>query len=371
MSLWCNDSAMKILLAIYSAGLGGVETATQELVAGLREIGHEVTVLNLTDGQVRSNVAIDVDHTLEFMWYKPRSVSQAVIFFKRFFAIRRYVSSRGPDVVIGIKTPAFSSLAISTFGKGVPLVACEHRRSEDWPWTGSVLNKIRTAILKFAIRNSNGIVALTPDLSRHYEREFGVSSRVIKNPIKKELFLVPEHSPFQLRALSIGYLGRFSEEKRILELTQAWKSFTSSSNTEWSLWIMGDGPQFEDIREICYASEQMRLISPLDLSVEDFFSNVRIVFLVSAFELQPLVAVEAIVSGCVLVISREVSERCPWLVQAGAIQIDFLPTVLNQVFESLDQLATNSSGLHMFADQHPKVVARAWSNYLLEIVESG
>lgn len=96
-----------------------------------------------------------------------------------------------------------------------------------------------------------------------------------------------------------GYLGRFSEEKGIVELLE------SFSKTDKKLVIAGNGSQLEIVQSYCSQHSNLSYIGQLSPEeVADFFNKID-VFVISSYEEGgPIVGVEAMAAGKLIVSTR-------------------------------------------------------------------
>lgn len=125
--------------------------------------------------------------------------------------------------------------------RGVPAVVTIH--GLDWQrakWKGLASSVLRIGERSIA-RNATAIIAVSRDLQRHFEREYGLEVAYIPNgiehslPTDRERHLVEE---FHLcRGRYIIYAGRLVPEKRIEDLIAAFRRL----RTAYKLAIVGEG----------------------------------------------------------------------------------------------------------------------------------
>lgn len=96
-----------------------------------------------------------------------------------------------------------------------------------------------------------------------------------------------------------GYLGRFSKEKGVLELLE------SFSKTDKKMIIAGNGPQLEIVQSYCSSHPNLSYIGQLaPEEIASFFSEVD-VFIISSYEEGgPIVGVEAMAAGKLIVSTK-------------------------------------------------------------------
>lgn len=96
-----------------------------------------------------------------------------------------------------------------------------------------------------------------------------------------------------------GYLGRFSKEKGILELLANFKE------KERQLHIAGSGPLVHEVKNLCENNVNFNFLGALLPSeLASFFSKIDVLIIPSHEESGPLVGVEAMAAGKIILSTR-------------------------------------------------------------------
>jgi len=104
----------------------------------------------------------------------------------------------------------------------------------------------------------------------------------------------PEH-PVAATSRTVGCISRFSEEKGVQELLEAWSLIVDEVPT-WELLLVGSGPDEAHIRERAAALRGVRMMAPVT-DVSSVFSELGVFVLPSRTEGLPLALMEAMASG--------------------------------------------------------------------------
>lgn len=101
------------------------------------------------------------------------------------------------------------------------------------------------------------------------------------------------------KPLRFGYLGRISEEKQILELASLFVEL------DLDFLIAGTGPQENELKEVIKNKNSIRYIGLLEsYNIDKFFSEIDVLIISSKEETGPLVGVEALAAGKIIVSTR-------------------------------------------------------------------
>ena len=125
-----------------------------------------------------------------------------------------------------------------------------------------------------------------------------------------KLYAIPNLLTFQIpESLSSGtkqnillYVGRLSyADKRVDRLLSVWKKL-QPVNTDWSLYIVGDGEYRENLEKISEEYHLKRIFFMGHQNPEPFYKKSKIVCLTSTHEGMPMVVNEALAYGCIPVV---------------------------------------------------------------------
>jgi glycosyltransferase involved in cell wall biosynthesis len=133
-------------------------------------------------------------------------------------------------------------------------------------------------------------VFLTPSDAQAWQQAGLNNTVALPNP----LAWWPEH-PFAATSRTVGCISRFSEEKGVQELLEAW-SLIVDEVPSWELLLVGSGPDEAQIRERAAALRGVRMMAPV-ADVSSIFSELGVFVLPSRTEGLPLALMEAMASG--------------------------------------------------------------------------
>ncbi len=131
---------------------------------------------------------------------------------------------------------------------------------------------------------------IAADIQQHC---FKTETIVIPNGVDINRF----HPPGERRAgrgIYIGYLGRLSPEKNILNMIKAVKAVMHESSRPVYLKIAGTGPLYERVKR--FENERIKVLGYVD-DAASFYRSLDIFLLPSKLEAQPIALLEAMASG--------------------------------------------------------------------------
>lgn len=135
-------------------------------------------------------------------------------------------------------------------------------------------------------------------------RYYGVSpERVYRGLYAADSTLFSGSRPLHSRAKRILFVGRFTERKNVLALCDAFLSTAMSKRIGWELALCGCGP----LRDLIPQADEIRVfdfVQPEDLA--KVYGDARVFVLPSKEEHWGLVVHEAALSGCLLLLSKQV-----------------------------------------------------------------
>ena len=133
--------------------------------------------------------------------------------------------------------------------------------------------------------------------------------------------------------LRYGYLGRLSEEKQILQISQLF------ADIDVPLVIAGDGPQKEKVLSIAKNSKNVKYLGLIDShAIDDFFNEIDVLIIASKEETGPLVGVEAMAAGKLIVSTKvgAMPERLESIKESFWFDIEDVKTLL-PIIDQLNQ----------------------------------
>ena len=272
---------MKIMFICDTMGTGGAERVIATLSNGFVERGNNVSILMLSKEAKGSFYNLNDRVNLLNLNF------QSGGFFKKAHAIKNFVVSEGPDMVISF----LSYVCIYTWWAlrrtKIPYIVSErndpHQRG-----------RLKQYLLNKSFKKAAGCVFQTEDACKWYIKVARNKSIIIYNPVK--LDFLP--GTCNERKHQVLYVGRFSEQKNIFTLVDAFKLF-SSENPSFKLKMFGNGSLEDKLKQKVIDENLSDKVSVLPNSKtwqQDEFDS-SLFLLTSNFEGMPNVLAEALCLG--------------------------------------------------------------------------
>ena len=287
---------MKILFTIKSMNsVGcGAERVLSEVVNGLTERGHHVSIL--TFDQPNGESFYPLDSSIGRIDLGIGSVGRRSTFLetvKRFFFLRRNIVEHSPDIVVGFMHSMFIPLGIALVGTGIPVVASEHIGVEHYKY-----HPLEHLLLQSTPYLTKNTVVISEKLRQGFNGRMKKNMTVISNPIHitKEV-ITSEIDPNSSRKVILS-VGRLVFQKDHKTLIDAY-AMLADEFPEWDLKIFGDGElrvTLEEQVEKLKLQERIQLPGTIS-NVEDELIRAQIFVVPSLYESFGLATAEALVSG--------------------------------------------------------------------------
>jgi glycosyltransferase involved in cell wall biosynthesis len=325
-----------VLFVIESLGRGGAEESTKRICASLVERGVRCTVAHLFPP---ATLAAELEQVgAEVVWLGIRSWRSLPLAVIRLARLERRVK---PEIVHSHLF--FATIATALAGlisRGSARVATLHNVDYDHR-LASHRRFARKAAHRLALRQHQGIVAVTDDVADHYVRELKRLHRpeVIANPVIDR----PSRVGTGIRGL-IVCPARLIGQKRHDRLVEAF-SYLYRRDQSVKLKLAGDGPLREDIqRQI----EDLGLAAAVELlgeisqtAVLDLMSEAHVVALASDFEGFGMGVADAMVFGVPVVITNVPGLRT--LVDDGKTGLSVAPDDVGGFATALESLISDEA----------------------------
>ena len=132
------------------------------------------------------------------------------------------------------------------------------------------------------------------NLSKQFKHDYKLidqyancEEKLLKLPIKNK------------KPMIYGYLGRFSEEKGIVNLLECF------SNKSEIIYVMGAGPQENEVKKIVSRTNNCHFLGSITVDDLDvFFSKIDVLIIPSLEEAGPLVGLEAMAAGKIIISTK-------------------------------------------------------------------
>ncbi|MCK5214490.1 MAG: glycosyltransferase family 4 protein [Candidatus Omnitrophica bacterium] len=229
---------MRILFLISSMHSGGAERVASTLANAWAARGDEVILMPTFSG--RGECFYPLSQEIRLVYLADLVSSRVRTLWNRLarlLALRRFISSERPDVIVSFLPNVNVAAVLASIGFGIPVIVCE--RSDSFVMRGSHLDR-RMSRLTYPF--ASGLVVQTQVLARKY-----VSSgqalrmvRVIPNPITRQI-IDTQHNVGHARTKRILSVGRLVDQKQFDVLIKAFANL-ARIHPDWSLRIIGEGP---------------------------------------------------------------------------------------------------------------------------------
>lgn len=284
---------MNIIFTCDTLGSGGAERVISTLSNEFVKRGHLVSIVMLSKEARSPFYELDSKISLLYLGSKLRKNDG---FLKKSRILRECLKEKNPDVVIAF----LSYVCIYTWwalrNTKIPFIVSERNDPSQRPL-------IKQKLLNLAFKKAKGCVFQTEDSAKWYKNIGKNKSTIIYNPVK----LNYDSTILKYAKQQILYVGRFSDQKNLCMLIDAFKIF-KEKHPEYKLKMYGDGPNKQDI--VSYINKlQMSndvLICPSSKVWQKEEFNSKLFVLPSKFEGMPNALAEALCLGI-----PSVSTNCP------------------------------------------------------------
>lgn len=264
--------------------------------------------------------------------------------------------------------------AVRSFRKKIPCIV-----SLDNHWNGTIKQHIARLISPFTLKKTFTHAWVPGKPQEIYARKLGFGSHIIDSfySADTQLFQTIFEKTFPTKKQAFPhrflYVARYVEHKGIFELWEAFRQFSEESNSDWELWCLGTGDQWEK-RMIHPKIKHFGFVQPHEM--ESVIQESGVYILPSKFEPWGVSLQEFSVSGFPLLVSDAVGARTKFLIPDGSEKngIEFKSGSVDEIkkcfFEmsrkedaDLIQMATNSHQLGM------SVTPALWVRNLLSVLK--
>ena len=297
----------KITFLMLHLGIGGIETSTIntanalskkydiELVSlynlnnnQLNKITKKVKVKFLYNGEPNKNEFINaLKQKKYFKVLKEGLKSVYILIIKRLFIIKEIITCKS-DVIVSTRVE-FSTL-LSKFGARKKIkIAQEHHHHNN--------NNKYIRKLSYKYNNINYLFALTKTLESDYEK-FLKYNRETKIVLMPNMIKSKFNKITNLKENNLIFVGRMHECKKVDDLV---KIFSKLNITNSKLFIIGDGEEFNNVKELIKElnlEDKIYLLGFLDQNeISNYLMKSKLFCMTSLTEGLPMVLLEAMSHG--------------------------------------------------------------------------
>ena len=285
----------KILMMVSSMNSGGAERVASILANAWVSRGDQVTLMPTFSGRGECFYKMSPDVCLVYLAdlvsSRIRTLGNR---FARLCALRRFIASERPDVVISFLPEVNVAAVIASIGLGIPVIACE--RSDPFAMPISRFWKL---VCRMTYPLADVLLVQTQAVSAKYATSGWPLRRVrvIPNPVTQQMLDIQynaDDGPSK-RLLSIG---RLDEGKQFGVLIKAF-ALIAKSHLGWTLRIVGEGPLQTALQQQII---DLGLIGRVELvgrspAIIEELANAHAFALTSKYEGFPNVLLEAMAVG--------------------------------------------------------------------------
>jgi glycosyltransferase involved in cell wall biosynthesis len=331
---------VRICCLVSSLEAGGAERVMTLLANAWAERGREVALVTLagSDAEVY-RLSPRVQRIALGLEVPSRSPLQAVrANIRKVLGLRRAVRLVAPDVVISFVTKLNVLAILACTGLGVPVVVSE-RSHPDWDRIGRVWSLLRWITYPLA----DALVVQSRAVREWADHRFSTArTHVIPNPVT---IVSPQEEPGagRERRPIVLAVGRLAPEKGFDLLIRAFAS-VAKTHPEWSLVIVGAGPEASALRQLARdLLQEGRVIFPgLVRDVEPYYRQAGLFVLSSRYEGFPNALMEAMAFGCPVIATASPGGTTE-IVRDGLDGILVPPDELSPLVQEMYRLMSNAS----------------------------
>ncbi|MCU4308168.1 glycosyltransferase family 4 protein [Acinetobacter radioresistens] len=298
---------------------GGTEKVTTILASNLDKTKYNVFILNIFDG-TKPFFDLDVDVKNSFLFSEPVSLKTNLI--KIIKKLRSYLRSNSINTLVVVDSISCVFTIPSVMGLEVKHICWEH-----FNYNNDMGVLTRRMGRYFAALFSDEIITLTNRDVDYWKNNL---------PVRNHIIAIPNPAPFDINTTIspkfsnriVLAIGRLSYEKGYDLLLESW-SIVNKSATDWSLILVGDGPEMIKLKHL---AQDLGILDSVSFvgrqnNVEIYYKKASIFCLSSRFEGFPMVLVEAQCFGLPVVAfdcdtgpSEIVNEKNGRLVENGNVK---------------------------------------------------
>jgi GalNAc-alpha-(1->4)-GalNAc-alpha-(1->3)-diNAcBac-PP-undecaprenol alpha-1,4-N-acetyl-D-galactosaminyltransferase len=239
---------MRLTLIISSLSSGGAERVMCLMASYWAAKGWQVTLLTFDDGTTAPFYHLDsrVNHqSLSLARDSSNSLSALHHNLSRLRSLRSAIRRSKPDCVISFMDQVNVLTLLATEGQRIPVIVVE----QCFPPAqniGRAWSRLRNWTYGRAFR----VVGVTTRTLSHFSPRIQSRSSVIHNPVLRPSAISREPAQQLLDRPALLAIGRLDKHKGHDLLLRAFAQLTNG-HADWSLTILGEGPQRHELEDLC------------------------------------------------------------------------------------------------------------------------
>ena len=351
-----SSKPMRLTLVISSLGCGGAERLVQIMTNYWAERGREVTILTLHGDPSFYSLHPKARHVALGVAANSRNILQALFNnLRRIVVLRRAIRKSAPDVVISVLDKTNVLTLLATAGLRLPVIVSEQSDLLRYD-IGLVWDWLR----RITYRRAKAVVFPTSGIPANFQPLAKKRGRVIPNPVVVPEGMRRDTGPRDAdgKRRALVAMGRLSRVKGFDLLLRAF-SIAASKHPEWSLTILGEGPQRRELEDQARSLELLDRVR-LPGRVANPFPCLRqadLFVLSSLSEGFGYALCEAMACG-LPVVSFDCSPGTREIIRDGVDGILVPPEDVNALAGVLEHLMGDATERARLAQRAPEVVAR-------------
>jgi len=243
----------------------------------------------------------------------------------------------------------------------------------DNPWQANLKQRVWTLVSKFKLLPYFSHAWVAGNRQRNYALKLGFKKdRILNDLYSADIDLFEKisltRSSISERKKKFIYIGRYSNEKNIFGLFNAFQKFREL-NKEWELLCLGTGPLYENAPQIEGITHQ-GFVQPADM--EKFLLKTDVFILPSFFEPWGLVVHEMAAAGFPMILSNKVGASEKFL-EKGKNGFLVNPDSEEEILNALNEMSQLTEKQYIKMSKYSielsnKISPRKWADNLLEIL---